>query len=162
MTDKEEVQLPFGWTQKPHPNKIFPGHVNLYDRHGRHQICLPKGIDLRDCVLESVGRETGLSREVLEMAILCSENLDTQQPRMLFESAKFRVVRIAGDESAIIFSDDGKVADVFLGEPGEDGVPVNDGVIAATVSISAINNSDFCAHVMSELDEVAADIESEQ
>lgn len=159
MTDKE---LPFGWTQKPHSNKNYPGHVDLYDRHGRHQICLPAGIDLRDCVLESVGRETGLSREVLEMAIWCSKNLDTQQPRMLFESGEFRVVRIATTESAIIFSGNGKVADVFLGEPEEDGVPVNDGVIAATVSISAINNPDFCAFVMSELDEVAADIDSEQ
>lgn len=162
MTDKEEGQLPFGWTQKPHPNKNFPGHVDLYDRHGRHQICLPRGTDLRDCVLESVGRETGLSREVLEMAIWCSDNLDTQQPRTLFESAEFRAIRIADGESVIIFSEDGKIADAFLGELEDHEGPVNHGVLAATVAMSAIRDPAFCASVMSKLDEVAADIEAEQ
>jgi len=159
MTDKEENQLPFGWTQKPDGRR---GYMDLYDRHGWHRVCLPEGSDSRDCVFESVERETGLSREALEMAIWCSENLDTQQPRILFESAEFRVVRIADGESAIIFSDDGKIADAFLGELEDHEGHVNHGVLAATVAMSAINNPDFCAHVMAELDEITVGIEDEQ
>ena len=159
MTDKEENQLPFGWTQKPDGRR---GYMDLYNRHGWHRVCLPEGSDSRDCVFESVERETGLSREALEMSIWCSENLDTQQPRTLFESAEFRIIRIHSGESAIILSESGDVADAFLGHAEDVEGPVNAGVTSATVAISAINNSDFRAHVMAELDGIAADIEDEQ
>ncbi len=155
MTDKK---LPFGWICK----SAGRGHVDLYDRRGRKIVCLPDSVDLEVFMFRRMEATTGLSREALEMAIWCSENLDTQQPRILFESAEFRVVRIADGESAIIFSDDGKIADAFLGELEDHEGPVNHGVLAATVAMSAINNPDFCGYAMAELDEITVDIEDEQ
>lgn len=157
MNDKKENKLPFRWSWKPHGT----GYVDVYDHLGMKVVCLPDSVDLESFVFSRIQETTGLSRDALEMAIWCSENIDTKQPRLLFNDGDLRIVRISSGESSLIFSEDGDIADTFLGDFEDNEGPVNAGVFSATVAVAAINEPRFRARVRSELDELQAELQGQ-